>query len=72
MTGVFELLGGAGTLVGISAPLIFQISTLGLLVLMVLGLGVRIKIKDPVHKLLPALGLAVLNAYLFLFSLQII
>ena len=66
ITGVFELLGGIGSLVGLGVPVIHQISTLGLCVLMLLGLTVRIKIKDPFLALLPAILLACVNAYLFL------
>ena len=65
ITGFFELLGGIGTTLGLFYPVIYQISTLGLSILMIMGLVVRIKLKDKLIEALPALILAALNSYLF-------
>lgn len=66
LTGSFELMGGLGLLVGLFFTPVYYISSLGLAVLMFLGVFVRIRIKDKFQELLPALILMILNAYLFL------
>ena len=68
ITGFFELLGGVGSTVGLFFPIIYQISTLGLSILMIMGLIVRIRLKDRLMEALPALILAALNSYLFFLS----
>lgn len=45
-TALLELLGGLGLLVGLKINFILSISSGGLALLMLLGLSVRIKIKD--------------------------
>jgi hypothetical protein len=64
LTGFLELLGGIGTLIGLRSNPIYYISTTGLATLMLLGLFVRIKLKDPVIEMLPALILMLVNIYL--------
>jgi uncharacterized membrane protein YphA (DoxX/SURF4 family) len=46
LTGILELLGGLGMLVGLKFNFILLISSGGLALLMLLGFGVRLKIKD--------------------------
>jgi hypothetical protein len=65
ITGFFELLGGIGSAVGLFYPIVYQTSTLGLSILMIMGLIVRIRLKDKFLEALPALILAALNSYLF-------
>lgn len=65
MTGALEVLGGLGILVGLLSGPLFLVSTLGLTMLMILGLLVRIKLKDTFKEMLPALILMLLNFYLF-------
>lgn len=48
ITGVLEFLGGLGLLVGLKLPFILVLSAGGLALLMLLGVAVRIKIKDSV------------------------
>lgn len=66
LTGLLELLGGLGTLVGFYyyRPL-FLLSSGGLALLMALGLIIRIKLKDPLVQAFPAFILCGLNLYLF-------
>ena len=61
---MLQLLGAAGLLVGFYIPWVGQLSAGGLAVMMLCGVGVRIKIKDTVVQTLPASGYMALNAYL--------
>ncbi|MEB8345430.1 DoxX family protein [Flavobacteriaceae bacterium KMM 6898] len=65
LTGTLQILGSIGLLLGLFFNLFLcLISTTGLFVLMILGLWVRIKIKDSVLKSSPALIYALINLYL--------
>lgn len=65
LTGFLQILGGLGLFFGwLVFPLLALVSALGLSLLMTLGFGVRLKIKDTWLLSLPSLGYAVLNAYL--------
>jgi hypothetical protein len=66
LTGVLELLGGVGLLVGLKYGFILLISSGGLALLMLLGLGVRIKIKDNFWLSFPSFFFMVLNLFIFL------
>ncbi|NER11292.1 DoxX-like family protein [Muriicola jejuensis] len=69
LTGVLQLAGSAGLLAGLMySPLLALFALAGLTLLMLLGVGVRLKISDPWPALLPALFYATACAYLF-FSL---
>ena len=61
---MLQLLGAAGLLVGFYIPWVGQLSAGGLAVMMLCGVGVRIKIKDTVVQTLPAFAYMLLNAYL--------
>jgi len=67
--GVLEILGGLGLLVGLKIPEILLLSSGGLALLMLLGVGVRIKIKDSVLLATPAFLLMLLNLYIFVVSI---
>ena len=64
LVGSLQLLGAIGLLVGLHTPWIGHFSAGGLALLMLCGVGVRIKIKDSVLLTLPAFAYMVLNAYL--------
>lgn len=64
LVGGLQLLGAAGLLVGLQQPWAGQIGSGGLALLMLLGVGVRIKIKDSLLQTLPAFAYMMLNAYL--------
>ena len=64
--GAIQLLGALGLIAGIYVPLIGQLASGGLALLMLCGVGVRIKIKDSLLQTLPALIYMILSAYLAL------
>lgn len=65
LTGALEVLGGTGLLIGllVSLPLLCFAAG-GLAVLMLLGVGVRIRMRDGVLLTLPAFVLLCVNGYL--------
>jgi hypothetical protein len=65
LTGVLQLLGGIGTLAGFYWIPLQIFSCFGLSLLMLFGVGVRIKIKDRFIQSFPATFYCVLNGYLF-------
>jgi len=69
LTGLLELLGGIGMLVGLKFSFILLISSGGLALLMLLGFIVRLKVKDGFWLTLPSLFFMVLNLYVFLITL---
>ena len=70
LVGYLELLGGLGQIVGYYFyPPLFIAATLGITVLMFMAIGLRTKLRDPIHQVLPALLLFALNAYLLCDSL---
>lgn len=66
VVGALQLLGAAGLIAGLMLPWAGQVAAGGLALLMLLGVRVRIKIKDTLLQTLPALGYLILNLYLFL------
>lgn len=64
-TGILEVLGALGLLLGLKYKLVLLISASGLALLMLLGFGVRIKIKDSFVQSLPAFFYMLLNFYIF-------
>ena len=71
LTIIFEIMGAVGLLAGhfLDIPLLLNISAIGLSFMMLLGILVRIKVKDGLFVILPAFFFFVLNAYIVLFSL---
>jgi DoxX-like family len=65
LTGALELLGALGQLVGFKWLELQKIASLGLGLLMVLGVITRARIRDPLLLWLPALLLGGINFYLF-------
>ncbi|NBD38324.1 MAG: hypothetical protein GVY10_07140 [Verrucomicrobia bacterium] len=63
-TGLLEVAGAAGLLVGLRVPWIGAAAAGGLCLLMVLGFFVRLKIGDGFVRGLPALIYALINLYL--------
>ena len=64
--GWLQILGAIGLVVGIHTPWIGQSAAIGLALLMLCGVGLRIKLKDSVWQTFPALAYMVINAYLAL------
>ncbi len=69
LTGILELLGGIGLLVGLKVGFILLVSSGGLALLMLLGFGVRIKVKDGFWFSFPSLFFMILNLYVFIVAL---
>jgi len=65
LTILLEILGAIGLLVGLFFNPVLLISSGGLATLMLLGLIVRIKLKDSLWISLPAIFYMCLNAYIF-------
>jgi len=63
--GFLEILGGAGSLIGLNSPIILLLSSAGLSLLMLAGTITRYRIKDPLKLMLPAIVLMVLNIFIF-------
>lgn len=70
LTAFLEILGAIGLLVGLKIHLILVVSSAGLAILMLLGVAVRIKVRDTIWVSLPALFFMILNAYIFFISLS--
>ena len=70
LTIVLEFIGAAGLIVGLKFNSLLVISSLGLALLMLIGLIVRIRLKDNIWISLPALFYMGLNTYIFLMSIH--
>lgn len=64
LTGILQLLGALGIIIGFRMNYLQIPSTLGLSLLMLFGVITRIVIKDDLIKTLPALFYCLLNGYL--------
>jgi hypothetical protein len=65
LTGVLQLLGAAGLLIGLYLnPRILLFAAIGLCVLMICGFAVRINISDSFFKSLPSISFAALNLFI--------
>ncbi|MEJ1221884.1 DoxX family protein [Sediminicola sp. 1XM1-17] len=65
LTGLLQILGSLGLLLGLfMSPILCLVASLGLFLLMLLGLMVRIRIKDSILKSSPALIYALINLFL--------
>ena len=65
-----ELMGATGLIVGLKFNPILVVSSLGLALLMLVGLVVRIRLKDSIWISLPAFFYMGLNAYIFFSSIN--
>lgn len=66
LVGGLQLCAAIGLLAGLSQPWIGRAASAGLAVMMLVGVGVRIRIKDTLPQAMPALLYLALNAYLCL------
>jgi uncharacterized membrane protein YphA (DoxX/SURF4 family) len=67
--GCCQLLGGLGLLVGLLIPLMLSVASFLLTCMMLTAVFVRIRIKESVLKMLPALLYVLVNATIFYFSI---
>jgi intracellular septation protein A len=65
LTGLLQLFGGLGIIIGFWTDHLQILSTLGLSILMLFGVITRILIRDSIIKTLPAIFYSLLNTYLF-------
>ncbi|MGB5371854.1 MAG: DoxX family protein [Flavobacteriaceae bacterium] len=66
LVGYLQILGGIGLLSGwLFSPVLGSLASLGLFLLMILGFGLRMKIRDGFWASLPSLLYAVLSGGLF-------
>lgn len=65
LTAVLEISGGTGLLVGLLVPPLLLLASGGLAILMLLGVGTRLKVGDPLVVILPAFFFFLLNSYIF-------
>ena len=66
LTGILQLLGAVGLLFGFRSPLIGSLAAGGLALQMLLGLGVRLKIRDTLRQGFPALAFLLISGWLCL------
>ena len=59
LTGCLEIVGGIGLIIGFWVPVLLTLASLGLFLLMVLGFGVRLKMRDSLVLTLPSFFLYV-------------
>ena len=65
LVGSLELLGALGLLVSYLYPPLVAVASGGLCLLMVLGVGTRLRVGDPFVQALPALVLCLANGFVF-------
>lgn len=66
--GALELLGGLGLLGGYFYRPLLLLSSAGLTLLMLLGVGTRVRIRDSLVEIFPAFVFLVLNAFVFWYA----
>ena len=66
LTGILELMGGIGLIVGLKFNIILLLASGGLALLMLLGFGVRLKMKDGFLLSFPSVFFMIVNFYIFL------
>jgi uncharacterized membrane protein YkgB len=64
MVGILQCAAALGLIAGFRLPWIGQAAAAGLALMMLVALGVRMRIRDRLVQMLPALGYLALNAYL--------
>ena len=70
LVGWLQVVGGIGLIAGFWMSGVGALAALGLSILMLLGVGVRIQIKDSVLQTLPAACYLLINAYLLMMFYQ--
>ncbi len=66
LTGALELMGGIGLIVGLKVSIILILASGGLALLMLLGFGVRLKMKDGFWLSFPSIFFMMVNVFIFL------
>jgi uncharacterized membrane protein YphA (DoxX/SURF4 family) len=70
-TGLLELLGGSGLLIGLKWAPAQRISSAGLTLLMLIAFSIRMRMRDSISVSLPSFLFMLLNLYLFIRSTKL-
>lgn len=70
LTAVLEMAGAVGLVAGLWSGYLLLVSSAGLALLMLLGVMVRIKVKDSLWALMPALVFMLVNSFIFLKAVE--
>tara|TARA_B000000557_G_scaffold113580_1_gene92004 strand:- start:485 stop:748 length:264 start_codon:yes stop_codon:yes gene_type:complete len=68
--GLSQILCGAGLIIGIKFLILLQVASFSLVIMMSLAILVRIKIKDNISEILPAISYLVLSLLILFNSLN--
>ena len=71
LTGALEVAGALGLLAGYLFPPLVMAASGGLSLLMLLGVLTRVRLRDPLVSVLPALTLMLLNVYVFGYAARV-
>lgn len=69
LVGLLEVLGGLGSLIGLIYNPLLMLSSAGLACLMLLGVIVRLRLKDSFFLIIPASSLMLINAFILKVSI---
>ncbi len=69
ITGLLQFLASLALFLGFFLPYLTTLASFGLTVQMILGIGVRLKIKDSLLQATPAIVFCVINFFIFYYSL---
>jgi len=72
LTGVLEVVGAAGLLIGYLVPPLVIVASGGLALLMVLGVAVRLRAGPPLTDAIPALVMLVINVYVCVYAITLV
>ena len=72
VTGVLEVLGALGLMLGYFIPPLVVAASGGLCLLMILGIGVRYRAGSTLVEALPASFMALINLFIFLYAIGLI
>ncbi len=70
LTGILEIVGGTGLLIGFKWRPALWLSAAGLSLLMLIAFGVRLKMRDSVAESIPSLMLMLINLYICVQALR--
>ena len=69
LTGILEVLGSVGLMLGYFVPVLVVAASGGLTLLMILGLATRYRARDSLAEALPAFVLTLMNLYILVYAL---
>ncbi len=60
LTGIVQLIGGIGSFIGIFVSLLSALSSIWIILIMIVALGLHVRIKEPFKKNIPAIAVSIL------------